>query len=231
MRGFAKMAMASMATSQNPGSNYEGAYNENYGPENRRDRRGRYAPKYEFEDEYRGNEGGSYRMGHDKGWEVRPLEERYDPNNYRSDDRGDRMIGFESRMNDRRPGTMEMHDGHMEKHHMERGHAETEQEHELDRRTAVEWVNRMENSDGSRGEHFTMEETERVRKNKGWECDPVEFWVAMNAMWSDGAVTARKYNVDKMDYWADRAKEFIMDKDAVPGKLARYYHYIVRHEK
>lgn len=94
MRGFAKMAMASMATSQNPGSNYEGAYNGNYGPENRRDRRGRYAPKYEFEDEYRGNDGGSYRMGHDKGWEVRPLED--------IEQTDDRQSEIEDRFRDRR---------------------------------------------------------------------------------------------------------------------------------
>lgn len=185
---------------------------DNYGPENRRDRMGRYAPR---------NEGV-------ENWMPPYWENRMEDSRYRMDEDGDRMIGFDGGMDNR----MRMGHGHHEEmDRMQMGGSEGhEGSHKLDQRTAVEWVNKMENSDGSRGEHFTMEQTERVRKNKGLECDPVEFWVAMNAMWSDGAATARKYNVDKIEYWADRAKEFIMDKDAGPGKMAKYYKYIVKHE-
>ena len=227
----------------------------NYGPENRRDSRGRYAPRNEGMDNaygaYNGgmegayNEGGSMRMGGDKGWIVKPMdrleegggpenwmppywENRMEGGRYRMGDDGGRMIGFEG------AGENRMRMSHGQKKEMEQmqmgGSEEHEKPEKLDQRTAVEWVNKMKNSDGSHGEHFTMEQTERVRKNKGWECDPIEFWVAMNAMWSDGAVTAKKYNIDKIEYWADRAKEFIMDKDAGPGKMARYYKYIVKHE-
>ena len=185
---------------------------DNYGPENRRDRMGRYAPR---------NEG-------PESWMPPYWESQMEGGRYRMGDDGSRMIGFDGGMDNR----MRMGHGHHEEmDRMQMGGSEGhEGHHKLDQRTAVEWVNKMENSDGSRGEHFTMEQTERVRKNKGLECDPIEFWVAMNAMWSDGAVTARKYNVDKIEYWADRAKEFIMDKDAGPGKMAKYYKYIVKHE-
>lgn len=204
--------------------NAYGAYNGNPSGgniENRRDSRGRYAPR----NDGGYSDGGSMRMGHDEGWVVQPIHQEM---GYRMNDDGGRMIGFDGGMDNR----MRMGHGHHEEMgRMQMGGSEGhEGSHKLDQRTAVEWVNKMENSDGSRGEHFTMEQTERVRKNRGIECDPIEFWVAMNAMWSDGAATARKYNIDKIEYWADRAKEFIMDKDAGPGKMARYYKYIVKHE-
>ena len=200
------------------GKVYDRPAEGNYGIENRRDSRGRYAPRNAYE-------GGQYRMGHDDGWVVKPIHQEME-NRYRMGDDGGRMIGFDGGMENR----MRMgHAHHEDMDRMQMGGSEGEEgHHKLDKRTAMEWVNRMENSDKSRGEHFTMEQTERVRKNKGWECDPVEFWVAMNATWSDGAQTARKFGVDKLEYWAERAKEFLDDEDAVPDKMAKYYKYIVK---
>lgn len=200
------------------GKVYDRPAEGNYGIENRRDSRGRYAPRNAYE-------GGQYRMGHDDGWVVKPIHQEAE-NRYRMGDDGGRMIGFEGGMESRMRMGREHHE---DTDRMQMGGSEGEEGHQkLDKRTAMEWVNRMENSDKSRGEHFTMEQTERVRKNKGWECDPVEFWVAMNAMWSDGAQTARKFGVDKLEYWAERAKEFLDDEDAVPDKMAKYYKYIVK---
>lgn len=201
------------------GKVYDRPAEGNYGIENRRDSRGRYAPRNAYEG------GGQYRMGHDDGWVVKPIHQEME-NRYRMGDDGGRMIGFDGGMENRMRMGREHHEG-MDR--MQMGGSEGEEgHHKLDKRTAMEWVNRMENSDKSRGEHFTMEQTERVRKNKGWECDPVEFWVAMNAMWSDGAQTAKKFGVDKLEYWAERAKEFLDDEDAVPDKMAKYYKYIVK---
>ena len=216
-------AYNTMPERQRPAGNYESSYRmkgdggwvvkpieDNYGPENRRDRMGRYAPR---------NESAESRMP--PYWENRMEESRY-----RMDDDGGRMIGFDGGMESRMRMGREHHE---DTDRMQMGGSEGEEgHHKLDKRTAMEWVNRMENSDKSRGEHFTMEQTERVRKNKGWECDPVEFWVAMNATWSDGAQTARKFGVDKLEYWAERAKEFLDDEDAVPDKMAKYYKYIVK---
>lgn len=241
----------------------EGGMRDRYGPENRRDSRGRYAPRNDggYPD------GGFMRMKNDGGWVVKPIEDNYEPegrrdqeeryspsgertesrmkpywenrmenNRYRMDETGGRMIGFNNEYRANESGSTRSymprnggceHDAHRE---MKMGGSENlESQNRLDQRTAVEWVNKMENADGSYGEHFTMEQAERILKNKGWECDPLEFWVAMNAVWSDGAATAKKYGVDKLEYWADRAKEFLTDKDAGPGKMAKYYKYIVKH--
>ncbi len=250
MTGAMKMAMM-----RRTDGGTRNAYNrpENYGPENRRDSRGRYAPR---------NDGGSMRMKNDGGWVVKPIEDNYEPegrrgqekkyfpssekaetrmkpywenrienNQYRMNETGGRMIGFESEYRSEENGSPRYGGGEHGAHReMKIGGSENfEGQNKLDQRAAVEWVNKMENADGSHGEHFTMEQAERILRNKGWECDPLEFWVAMNAMWSDGAVTAKKYGVDKLEYWADRAKEFLADKDAGPGKMAKYYQYIVKH--
>jgi hypothetical protein len=64
-------------------------------------------------------------------------------------------------------------------------------------------------------------------KQKGIDCDPVEFWVAMNAMYSDYFNVAKKMNVNNVDFYTHMAKAFIDDKDAGEGKLMRYYEAVV----
>lgn len=99
----------------------------------------------------------------------------------------------------------------------------------LDKETAEEWVENMKNEDGTTGAHWTMEQTEQVRRQKNLDCDPVEFWVAMNAAYSDLVKIAKKYNVNNMDYYVDYVKTFWFgDHDAVPHKLAAYYESIVQ---
>lgn len=89
MTGAMKMAM--MRRTDGGARN---AYNgpENYGPENRRDSRGRYAPRNDggYPD------GGSMRMKNDGGWVVKPIEDNYD-----SQHRGGQM-DVDSRFRDRR---------------------------------------------------------------------------------------------------------------------------------
>lgn len=99
----------------------------------------------------------------------------------------------------------------------------------LTREAGTEWVNHMENADGTRGPHWTMEKTEEARKQRGIQCDPHEFYVAMNIMYSDYVKAAEKVNCSNMDFYAWMAKAFLDDKDAQPDKLARYYRYIVEH--
>ena len=49
-------------------------------------------------------------------------------------------------------------------------------------------------------------------------------------MYSDYSKVFKKYGVgDKLDFYVDMAKAFIEDKDAQPGKLRRYYTYVVKH--
>lgn len=99
----------------------------------------------------------------------------------------------------------------------------------LTKETAEAWVEHMENEDGTRGPHWKMEQTEQVRRQKGLDCDPLEFWVAMNASYSDLSKLAKKYSVNNMDYYVDYVLSYwFKDKDAVPNKLAAYYESVVK---
>ena len=99
----------------------------------------------------------------------------------------------------------------------------------LTKETAEAWVEHMENEDGTRGPHWKMEQTEQVRRQKGLDCDPTEFWVAMNAAYSDLSKLAKKYSVNNMDYYVDYVMSYwFKDKDAVPNKLAAYYENVVK---
>lgn len=90
----------------------------------------------------------------------------------------------------------------------------------------VDWVASMENEDGTHGGHWPMEQTEQVRKQKNIDCDPLMFYAAMNMMYSDYCKAAEKANASSVDFYVYMAKAFLDDKDAMPHKLARYYHYI-----
>ena len=99
----------------------------------------------------------------------------------------------------------------------------------LTKETAEAWVEHMENEDGTRGPHWKMEQTEQVRRQKGLDCDPLEFWVAMNAAYSDLCKVAKKYNVNTVDYYVDYVKAFwFNDQDAEPHKLSAYYEGVVK---
>lgn len=98
------------------------------------------------------------------------------------------------------------------------------------REMAQEWVQRMQNADGTTGPHWTMEQTEAARAQHGVSCDPLAFWVAMNMIYSDYAKAAEKVNANSMDFYVYMAKAFLEDKDARNQggeKLAKYYEYVV----
>lgn len=90
------------------------------------------------------------------------------------------------------------------------------------------WVGAMENADGTTGPHWTMEQTEQARKQRGIECDPLRFYVTMNMMYSDYCKAAEKVSANSMDFYAYMSKAFLDDKDAQPDKLERYYNCIVK---
>lgn len=91
----------------------------------------------------------------------------------------------------------------------------------VDEHTARMWVQKM---DG--GEKFKIEQTEQQRMAVCPDCDRWEFYVAMNAMCNDYCETAKKMNIDRPDYYAHLAKDFLKDKDAKPHKLRRYMEHI-----
>lgn len=95
------------------------------------------------------------------------------------------------------------------------------------------WKSMMKNEDGTRGEHFRSEEVKRACQQAGIDCEEFGedvFCLAMNMMYSDYCKVAKKYGVDRPEYYADLAKAFLRDKDfdgKPEEKLYLYYKTIV----
>lgn len=193
-------------------------------------------------------EGGQNRIGYEGGGNARSeMGEAESRRRYRRDSRG----RFRSEMGEDMEQEMGMHypmpypfpppiyeeemrnpigfsaEGGRAELHMIRGGAGGTKP--LDKKTAEEWMENLQNEDGTKGPHWTMEQTTQVMKQKGIDCDPLEFWVAMNAVYSDYFHVAKKHNVNSIDFYAGMAKAFIEDKDSQPNRLARYYEYIAKH--
>lgn len=97
------------------------------------------------------------------------------------------------------------------------GMAYSEMSQPVDEHTARMWVQKM---DG--GEKFKMEQAEQFRQAHCPHCDKYEFYVALNAMYSDYCEVAKKLGVDKPEFYIFMAKAFLDDKDAGPHKLRKY---------
>lgn len=214
-----------MENSRNRRFEYEETRNA-FEPENRNRRRyrdGRFAPRndggsMEMEDRYNGPE------NRYDGPESRHNGPRYAYGGYRMNEDGDRMVGFDGGSNAYDNGSMRMHGGESKhsKHQMGHGESKEQERKHLDQETAKEWVEDM-------GECFSMEETMEALKKRKCKCEPLEFWVIVNAMKSDYPKLAAKYGVDHIDFYADMAVEWLEDRDAKPGKAMNYYNYVVKH--
>lgn len=94
---------------------------------------------------------------------------------------------------------------------------------------AEAWTHHMQNEDGTMGAHWTMEQVKQVMAQRGIDCDPAEFYAAINMVYSDYSNVAKELGVNNIDFYAKMAKAFLDDSDAEPNKLARYYEYVVKH--
>ena len=102
---------------------------------------------------------------------------------------------------------------------------------ELSYREMKDWVNNMETTDSNgniikRGEKYSISQAIELVQRIGIKFDKFseeEFWVAINAMYSD------YYSVlgDNPEMYAKLAKAFLCDGDAVRDKLSAYYYAIV----
>lgn len=108
----------------------------------------------------------------------------------------------------------------------ERGHASSNTG--MDEGTAMEWLEKMQNADGSRGTKWQYERAEQLMKQVGFQGDPMEFFVILNAMYSDYCKAAKKFGVDRPDFYAELAKAWLDDPDAEDDKAMLYYEYIVK---
>lgn len=199
------------------GGGHDDRYRDNRGREHYEN--GRFAPM-NYQNGYRMDD--RYDNRYDNRYENR-YESSYD--NY--NDGYKRVIGF---------GGAEMHyDGprrmdEMEhrKSELERGHAGYDGYTKIDRRRGEELLRKLKNGDGSTGEHWSYEQTKQVMEQKGIQCDPVEFWVSMNMMYSDYYTVAKKLNINNADFYASMAEAFLKDQDAHENKLARYYSIVAK---
>lgn len=103
----------------------------------------------------------------------------------------------------------------------------SEKDYYLDMEAAMEWSAKMQNEDGTTGAHWNMEQTKQVMAQKNIDLDPVEFYLAMNMMYSDYCKVAKKLNVNNVDFYAHMARAFLEDQDGGSDKLMRYYKYVV----
>ena len=97
---------------------------------------------------------------------------------------------------------------------------------------AFYWVEHMENSDGTTGAQWTMDETSAMAKSMGVYLPGCIWFAAVNMMRSDYCLVARKHGVDKPEFYADMAEAFLFDKDAgePEEKISAYYHCVAKPE-
>lgn len=76
---------------------------------------------------------------------------------------------------------------------------------------------------------WTMEQTTAVMHQFGYHHKPCVFYATMNMLFSDYGRTIIKYGLDKPEFWAALAHDFIDDPDAEDMKVGRYWRDIVKH--
>lgn len=88
----------------------------------------------------------------------------------------------------------------------------------LDKELAHKWVSSMTNKDGTKGEHWTMEQTNPYAGNLN-KCD---FYAVLNMMYSD-------YYNPKFDTntYIELAKCWLNDEDISNDKTLKYYMFVV----
>lgn len=96
----------------------------------------------------------------------------------------------------------------------------------LTEKKVEKWVKGMVNEDGTKGAHFGRDQAELLRNAHCQQCDKLEFYAAINMMYSDYCKVAKQMSADRPEFYAHMAKAFLEDKDAEPDKLALYMQYI-----
>jgi hypothetical protein len=93
---------------------------------------------------------------------------------------------------------------------------------------ADEWMHGLRNADGTTGPHWDKEQVRQLVNQRKLNMDPLEAWVALNAVYSDYCKVAKSHNVNNIDFYVAMAKAFAEDEDAKDDKLALYYECIVK---
>lgn len=103
-------------------------------------------------------------------------------------------------------------------------------EDKLTKDMANAWMIGLQNEDGTKGPHWTLDQAKQVMQQRGVGFDPVLFWAALNMMYSDYCNVFKKHGVgDRVDFYADMAAAWLDDADGPEPtkKAAAYYECIV----
>lgn len=222
----------------NEGGNYA---RDNYGVDNRfRDRRGRehydngrFAPRNEY-----GNKGGDYSGGYSRG---NSPDREYGAENrtgYEGEMRGNydggrmNVIGFDrpQEMQSHYPMRIDYNHGDEMEHRsgMKMAGGAMGADMMLTPEIAKEWTKKMHNEDGTRGEHWNMEQVKKLMAQKGIEYNHAEVYAIINALYSDYCKVLKKYNMTSPEFYLDMAIAWLNDTDAKPGKAMNYYECVVK---
>ena len=103
-------------------------------------------------------------------------------------------------------------------------------EHHLSMDEARRWAEKMKNADGSSGPHWTIAQTEQIKRENGMRCNAAEFFAVMSAICSDFCVALEECGIQSTDTacYAKLARAWLMDEDAEEGKAKRYFEFIVK---
>lgn len=93
----------------------------------------------------------------------------------------------------------------------------------LGEKAAKCWVEKMKNKDGTKGQHWSWEQTEQVRKDKNLPFDGSDWYAVLNMIYSD-------YYHSKLDtsMYVEMAKDWLMDSDVGGHKTLKYYYFVVK---
>ena len=79
-------------------------------------------------------------------------------------------------------------------------------------------VSKLKNKDGTTGEHWNKETTDRVLEAKGYDFNYCDWYYVLNMIYSDYYKSGRSD-----DTYIEMAYDFLADKDAPEDKAKRYY--------
>lgn len=91
------------------------------------------------------------------------------------------------------------------------------------------WVDSLIGADGTRGGRWSMEDVRSLAEKRGYttEAEMVEFWVVINMLRADYGEVMKHYGVSSPDLYADMARAWINDPDAVEDKAGKYMEHVL----
>ena len=99
------------------------------------------------------------------------------------------------------------------------------------------WKRHLKNQDGTTGEHFkkeqVMQAARQIGVNPEENCNQHILGLVMNMRYSDYCAVAKKFGLDRPDFYAELAKAFLNDKDfegEPEEKVYLYYKCIAEQE-